>query len=413
MSDGNDFSTSKVLPSEQVNGLQIALVVIGGTIAVPVFLLSANISAGRGLAGAIPAFFLGALVLAILGIATGLVGAQTRYSTYMIARRTFGIFGARIIAFVIALASFGWFAVLAGLFGQALQEIAGNVFDVSVSREACIVSGSVLFAGVSFFGFKAIDKFAMIVVPAMLALLGYMAYWAVSESSFSDLLAREGSGMPLGTAVSAVIGAYIVGAVTNPDFTRYAKSSRDAVIATTLGLAICFPLVLSLVALPSVLSGESDLIKIMTLIGIGWPALAMLVLSTWSSNSLILYSSSLAATTVFERLRYRTLILIFAIGGTGLAIIDVMQVFVPFLIILGTAIPPIGAIYVMAHFLGDKSLESERFNLSALFCWLVGFGFGIVSAMQIASVFNAPSIDAIFAGMVAYALVLTYHRLSN
>ena len=67
-----------------LGALHVALVLIGGTIAVPVFLLSSQLSSSRGFYGALPAVFIGPLILGLFAGLTSAVGARVRLSTYLI-----------------------------------------------------------------------------------------------------------------------------------------------------------------------------------------------------------------------------------------------------------------------------------------------------------------------------------------
>ena len=406
---GKDEYARRPVPTEKtVGGIQIALVIVGGTIAVPGFILAAQIAEARALGGAVPAFLIGSLILAVMAVLTGIVGTRTRVSTYVLARSSFGIVGARLVALVVATALFGWFAVLAGVFGTALKEITLELFAVDLSESVFIVIGAFLFMCVTALGFRAIDKFAAIVVPAMLALLIYTAYSALADRPLSSLLSVTQDEMSLGVAISAVVGTYIVGAVTNPDYTRYAKTTRHSVIASVLGLGISFPFVLTLAAIPSVTTGETDLIRIMIGIGIGVPALFLLVLSTWSSNALVLYSSSLSTASIAHRLRYWQIVVLIGVFGTILAILGVMEFFIPFLVVLGTAIPPIGAIYVLHHFWFGEEPDSAAIEWSGLIAWLAGFLFGLATATFPAlNATGTPSLDALVAALLCYSILAT------
>ena len=405
---GDEYARQPVPTEKTVAGFQIALVIVGGTIAVPGFILAAQIAEARALGGAVPAFLIGSLILAVLAVLTGIVGTRTRVSTYVLARSSFGIIGARLVALVVSTALFGWFAVLAGVFGTALKEITLELFALDLPESIFIVIGALLFMCVTALGFRAIDKFAAIVVPAMLALLVYTAYTALADQPLSKLLSATEEDMSLGVAISAVVGTYIVGAVTNPDYTRYARTITHSVIASVLGLGISFPFVLTLAAIPSVTTGETDLIRIMIGIGIGVPALFLLVLSTWSSNALVLYSSSLSTASITHRLRYWQIVVLIAILGTILAILGVMNFFIPFLVVLGTAIPPIGAIYVLHHFwIGDEP-NPAAIEWAGLIAWVAGFLAGLTTAsIEAIVVTGTPSLDALIAALLCYALLAT------
>ena len=75
--DQDDYSRNPVPQEKTLSGIHIALVLIGGTIGIPVYLMSANIGGSLGLSKAIPAFTIGCFILGILGALTSLSGSRT------------------------------------------------------------------------------------------------------------------------------------------------------------------------------------------------------------------------------------------------------------------------------------------------------------------------------------------------
>ncbi|HEY8352238.1 MAG TPA: hypothetical protein VIK87_06820, partial [Sphingomonadales bacterium] len=79
-----EYSRSEVPASATVSGFHIALVKIGVLIALPAFIMGAELGFTLGLARALLAMTLGALVLAVLSMLTGTVAAKSRLSTSLI-----------------------------------------------------------------------------------------------------------------------------------------------------------------------------------------------------------------------------------------------------------------------------------------------------------------------------------------
>ena len=404
----DDYSRVPVPTEKTVGALHVAVVLIGGTIAVPIFLLSAELSSSRGFYGALPTFFIGALILGIFASLTSTVGARVRLSTYMLVQYSFGHQGAALVSLAVALSLFGWFAILASIFAQTVQQVVSDVFGTTHPVEIYIALGSALFVGVTIYGFKALDKLAVVLVPCMLGLLAYTCYISLQKEGAYALLANQAQEISFGHGVSAVVGTYIVGVITMPDFTRYANSVRHAVIAAAIGLCVSFPIVMIMAAVPSVVSGEQDLIKLMVALGIGVPALLMLIFSTWSSNVLVLYSGSLSAAIIFKSLTFWKIVLAFGLIGMSLAMLGIMDYYVPFLVVLGIAIPPVGAIYVIHYLLNRRQLENiylsktSKIELDSILAWVSGFMAGLLSSYSNVSLFSTPSLDAIFVTSLVY-----------
>ncbi len=80
----SEFSTSQVPDSATFSGWHIALVIVGGTISIPGFLMAADMGASLGLREAASAFAIGCLVLGTLAALTSLSGQKSGLSAYML-----------------------------------------------------------------------------------------------------------------------------------------------------------------------------------------------------------------------------------------------------------------------------------------------------------------------------------------
>ena len=74
----NDYSQQRVPDSQTVSSGHIALVIIGGTIAIPAFLMASQVASNLGFVSAVMAFLLGAIILGALNACTSGVGCITR-----------------------------------------------------------------------------------------------------------------------------------------------------------------------------------------------------------------------------------------------------------------------------------------------------------------------------------------------
>lgn len=406
-----DFSREPVPQEKTLSGIHIALVIIGGTIGIPVYLMSAKLGSSLGLAQAGPAFLLGCLVLGGLGALTSLSGSRSHLSTYMLVAFAFGRRGAKIVNFIIALSLLGWYAVTMNVFAQAMDSMVQDLSGYSIQHAWYIVIGSMLMCGVSIAGFQGIDKLALLLVPLMLMFLLYAALLATDIKPFSEMLEAQQSALGFSQAVSAVIGSYIVGVVIQPDYSRFAKNDRHAMWAVFFALGISFPLVMLLSAIPGVASGEQDLVKIMVLLGIGVPAFVLLLLGSWSSNVLSLYSSSLSVATIFTRVHLWQIILIIGLLGTVLAFLNAQRYLVDFLLLLGIAIPPVAGIYAIevllfrrGHCDVHKLDEESPFNAKAFIAWGGAILFGYLSQHHILSLVSISAIDSLLVACVLYSM---------
>jgi len=405
-SPSNDYSLQRVPDSQTVSSGHIALVIIGGTIGIPAFLMAAQIGSGLGFIAATTAFICGALILGSMNACTSWVGSVTRLSASKLIENAFGMQGSKFINAMVAFTLAGWYGVICKMFGDAANTVLSSL-GVHLPHALYLIVGSILMLWVSLKGFKGIDKLALWLVPLMVIFIITAAYKAL-ESPDAELLWQVKSELSFTSAISAVVGAYIAGVVIQPDYSRFAKSPKGASLAAGLALVIAFPLVLTLTSIPAIISQQSDLILVMVGIGIGAPAFFLLLLSSWSSNVLTLYSSSLSINTIFPTFSLRNITLFIGILGTAIAFTDVQSYFIEFLILLGIAIPPVGAIYCLNFwFNSKKSSENNRIknnHWSAIYAWLSGCIIGWLSSNGYFSITQVASLDSILLSSTIYVI---------
>ena len=416
---GDDYSHQPVPENERTDAYYIAVIIIGGTIAVPGFLMASNISQGAGFYPGLLGFIIGCQVLAITGVFAGMVGARSKLSTYLILRYSFGASGYRFANFLIALVMFFWFAILCNLFGAAAEEIVSIVTGMQLSRQWLGVLGGLIMVGVTIYGFRAIQKMALFMVPLLAVILLYGAYRSVVSGDVG-LLGNPGTGvLGIGGAISVVIGAYSGGIVTLPDYLRYARHPGRALGAVYFALGVSFPIVLTVTAIPSVLSGEQDLIRIMLTLGVGVGALVVLIFSTMSSNVGMLYSVGLSIAASFKQVTFWRSVALFGLLATLLSIFDIVTFFIPYISVLGICIPSLFGIYICDFFYVKKQDYSpERlaslpaYNMPAFLAWGVGFLVGLLSVKGYITITTVSAFDSMLAAAFCYCLVASRQTLT-
>jgi cytosine permease len=245
----------------------------------------------------------------------------------------------------------------------------------------------------------------------MLFFLIYAAYLSSGKITSWDMTSSAGTGISFSEAVSAVIGSYIVGVVIQPDYSRFAKNSRHALWSVFVALGLSFPVVMVLSAIPGIATGEQDLVKIMIALGIGIPAFLLLLLGSWSSNVLSLYSSALSLATIFTRVHLWQIIAAIGVIGTAIAFLDIQDYLVKFLLLLSISIPPVASIYVMETLVLRKSqcdvvklAKESPVNYVAFLAWGSGIGMGLLAENGIFSISSIAAIDAIIVSSACYKL---------
>lgn len=404
----NDYARCAVPDSARVGALEIALVVIGGTIGFAIFIVAAQIGGSLGYSGAALAFGIGSAILGVMGAATSYVGARTRLSTYLLTQYTFGQAGAKLSNLVVAISLIGWFGVISNFLGQAGQQMLLTAFAVTVPAWLTVLIASGLMVAVTLAGFKGIDKLALYLVPIMLLFIGYAAYTSLGADAAGSF--TQNNDFTLSTAISAVVGSYIAGVIIQPDYSRFARSHSGAAWAVFFALGVCFPLVQYFSAIPSLSLGNADIIAVMTLLGLGIPAFFLLVFGAWSSNVLCLYSSGISIATVLPKRSFKQIISAIGIIGTALALVEAQSYLINFLVVLGVLIPPIGAIYCLDAFwlrrfaYADTSPQAG-YRWLPLLSWAVGIIAGFCSHFALVNLTGISSLDSLIASALCFVLL--------
>jgi cytosine permease len=241
-------------------------------------------------------------------------------------------------------------------------------------------------------------------------LLGVAVFFSLRLTSWQQIVATKGTAMSRGTATSLVVGSFIVGAILLPDLCRYARRTWEGIAAAAISLGLIFPAVFYCAMIPSLATGKNDLVVIMISLGIGLPALILLIFATWSTNSHNLYSTSLTLASLFPKIQKWKLTVVAGVTGTAMAAAGITDHFIGFLLLLGTSIPAIAGIYAADFFIISKQDYTperlrtiQKVNPCAFVAWAGASGFGYMTEQDfIASLTGVASIDSVLIGFVLY-----------
>lgn len=420
-----DHALSPVPKAQTVSGWQIALVKIGVVLALPAFISGAKIGYSMGLTKGCLAFLAGGLILAIIASLTGSIGAKSGLSTAMITRFAFGKRGAHIVNLILAVSLMGWFGVTVDLFGKTLNNTINNLFSMDIGKSAYIVFGGIIMIATTVFGFRALQRLSDALVPLMILGLCWVCYLSLEDVNVGLLLSSGTGELRLGLAISAVVGGMVVGTTIFPDLSRFAHNSYHSKLAAFTCYGVAAPFILAFAAIPSLVSGEDDLILIMLSLGLGVSALLLLVFTAWTTNAGNLYSSTLAFKTLLVKSDKWKITLMLGMTGSVLAILGITSQFISFLIILGVTIPPVAGIYIADfYFVKHQTYTVERMDnlpdycLPAFFAWTAASAIGYATSKDAFVLTTIPACDsAIMAFTIYYAqfkwLFLREQKLAN
>lgn len=417
-----DYGVEPVPEDKRKNFLSLALVWAGVGISLGLLLTGGSVGDGLSFKQSVFAAFAGGLVLAIITALIGIIGAKTNLSTAMISKFTFGNIAVIIIALIQAFGSYGWFGVQLGLFG----ETASTAWEISTglggSSLLFIIIGGFCMILTATIGYKALDLLSKLSVPLLLVLI-FASVWKILEArSFSEVMALQGQGDPitLGLGISIVISSFIVGAVVAPDVSRYAKSVKDTIWAALLAFFIITPMVLLVGTVMAQAAGTWDIVDIMLRLGWGLIALLVLMLAQWTSNDNNLYSSALGFAVVFKKLKKWHLTVISGVLGIILALFGIYDNFVPFLVVLGILIPPMGGVIMVDYYIFNKQKYSLSYistlpmiRKASIISWILGSVVALLTSYTAFTLTTVSSLDGILVAALAQYITLYFIKDQN
>jgi cytosine permease len=367
------------------------------------FLLGATLGFGLDFWPAFWAFTLGAVILEVVSILTGIAGQREGLSTSVLTRWTgFGRYGSGLLGLIITVSLMGWFGVQNAVFAEGLDALLPHLLPVWAWQ---IITGAVVTV-IVIWGFLSMTWTAYVTVPAFVLLCFYSIGVELSKHPLGTLIAspHPGPALTIGVGATLVAGGFMVGAVITPDMSRFNRSWQDVVKQTVLGITLGEYTVGMIGVLLAHAVKTQNVIGIVTTTS-GALGVLILVAATLKINDWNLYSGSLGLanfidTTFGHRIHRAVLTLIVGALGTLLSALGILQHLVGFLVLLGVAFPPVGAIIVVDYFLlrgHRKELDEARsgaglpqrvplWNPVGLVSWLVASVAGYFLTWGIQSV---------------------------
>lgn len=318
-----------------------------------------------------------------LGIFTGTlayIASKTGLSTHLLAKYAFGDKGSYLPSFLLGFTQVGWFGVGVAMFAVPVA----NAMDWNVY--ALIFIFGLAMTATSIFGMKALVILGFVAVPAIAILGSYSAVEATeSLGGVAALMEYKPTvSITLSAALTICIGSFISAGTLTPDFARFAKTSRSAVIATVIAFFLGNSLMFFFGAIGSMSYGLADISEVMFLQGLMIPAIIVLGLNIWTTNDNALYASGLGFANI-TKIPKKVFVVVNGLVGTILAM-WMYNNFVGFLTLLGAAIPSIGAIIITDYFFVKrreyKAFEEMTFksvNWVSIAAWGVGVAFAQVA----------------------------------
>ena len=407
MAEDNQYTTTKVQPKDFTSGWLIAILIAGTGLTLPILFLGSEVALAVGFKKALWAFGISTLVLTLMCMATTIIGNRSRLSTYMIMHFSFGKQGTKIMNAIFGITLLGWFSVALELLATAVKDTAFQTLQINLVEWPIILIVSALIISTTIFGIKSLERLANYAVPILTLFLGYVVYKAIAETTFQEIVnfVPENLTMTLFEAVSILVGSSILFPVLMADFSRFIYNDKHSLIAV-LGITIGFPIALLFSAIPSIQSGEVDIIKVMEGLDLVVPAFILLFVSTWVGNASNLYSTILTFSTVKKEWSFKKMAIFTGVVGTVAALFGFSNYLFDFLSFLGIFAPSISAIYIINFFWVRKQNynlnEIKEWESSALISWGISSIITVFTYLEVFQLTHAYFLDSFLLGGIIY-----------
>ena len=367
---------------------------------------------------AIVIMVIGNVVAGIMMVLMGHMGVDRGIPAAVMNRLFFGNpIGATLCSIVMLTSLTGWYAVQAEFGGLALDQAINDLFGYSNPvLMIMILSGTNVV--VAIFGIESIKWLSRFSVPFLLIIFTWVGFKILSQHRFIELIDYEATGgVSLMTGVDWMIGGWVVGIFVASDISRHVKSRKHNWMGTMIGLVPAAIFLSLLGALSSLATGDWNPVKGITALGLGAPALIVIMFSTWTTNDINLYNGGLALSNIVPKISRWKNTLMLGVAGTILAVLRITDYFTTFLESLSMLFGPLIGVAIADYFIvrkgkfdlkdiyqeGKKNKKLYRFGLN----WIafVAVTLGTVIALNTPEVLP-PSVISILMSVVVYLFLI-------
>lgn len=382
--------------SERKGFWGLFVVMLGFTFFSASMSVGANMANGLNFSDFVKAIMIGGIILSVYTGLLAYVGSATGLSMDLLARRSFGSIGSYLPSALISFTQIGWFGVGAAMFAYPVSELTG------LNPWIFIIIVGALMTTSAYFGMKGLTIVSFISVPLITILGVYSMILAISSGGGLIAMFDKSQGnMTLFAAVGMVVGSFISGGTATPNFVRFSKTKKIAVVTTIIAFFLGNSLMFLFGAVGGAFTGKEDIFYVMIAQGLTIPAILVLGANIWTTNDNALYSSALGLSNI-TKIRKKPMTLAAGAIGTLLAV-WLYNNFVSWLSLLNATLPPVGAILVMDYFLHKENYKSDsepvcKINPAAI----VGVVAGALTANFLK--WGIASINAMVVAIVCYLI---------
>jgi nucleobase:cation symporter-1, NCS1 family len=405
--------------------------------------------AGAAFAGAITVTLISNPIAYLILALVGYMGYKVGTSTMALTRPAFGIKGSALPTVLNTIVFLGWavvntfIAVISMSFifsdffgwpaygepGSAVPMIIGIIFMTALNLAAVSLGRNSI---------KVVERVGMVLV---LVLGVWITMVVLKQHSMADIIAWQPPAdlkMPTGVAIDIMAAFSLAWVLGIAEFTRYTRSVKTATVAPLIGALVAlawFAFVGIISTIGAALTtgiydpNNSDPSSLVTNLGLGWVALALIIVACVTTNVVNLMAAGISVTNVTRKVKpLHSIWLVTVIAGLFMLIplymSSFLDTFMIFLEYIGMVLSALLGILVADYFVvqkkrydvsqfdlvGGKYWYSKGVNLKAIAVW----GIGVVFYLAIRNVeLFMNTTGAVYPTILATAILYSFVSLQG
>lgn len=414
----------EIKAEERQSWVSITMVWIGAMICVPALMIGGMIGAGLSLGMAALAIIIGYALICVFMIFMGMHACDTGLPTSIMAGGALGEKGAKyIISAILTLSCVGWFGIQAAVCGSSFSTMVASMSGIDIPVWLSSVVWGVVMLLTACFRFSGLKWLNRIAVPLLGIVLAYaLVYNLVSGNGSALVDYQPATPITFVSGVSLTVGSFVVAAAISGDYCRFAKSRKDVVKSSILGVLPAGLVVLMLGGILAICTGSYDISVFLSTAGLPFIGLVALILATWTTNVSNAYSGGLALSVLLGQDEKKSQITTAVSGfiGTILAAVGILNSIQGFLSLLSAIVPALMGVMIADYWLLNKG-QLEKFKIrrgfyapgviafvaGALIACMTGGTFATIPAISFLDVpFFIGSINGIVVALVVYVILV-------
>lgn len=337
-------------------------------------ILTGGLIAPLGFKTGVLVILLGHLIGTGIFVLGGIIGAREKIPAITSTGISFGRYGTYLFSVLNVLQLIGWTAVMIRSAANSINLISKNLWNFD-SILLCSLFIGILTALWIWFGkagMKKLNTAAVLLLFLLTLVLGSIIF---KDAALLSKAASEG--ISFGGAIELNVVMPLSWLPLIADYTRFARSEKSGAYGSFLGyfLGSSWMFIIGLGA--AIVSNNADPSAMMLAANLGITALGIVVLSTVTTTFMDVYSAGISFINLMPKISEKTIGVIMAIIGTGVAVVFPIENYESFLYAIGSVFAPLFAIVITDYFILKKNTKVQPgilINWGAVLIWIIGIG---------------------------------------